>query len=169
MLATDRQHAEEYLNEVWQNVRHLSHELMPPDFKQTTLDVATRSYVAAIRDSGKHTVSLNISHTFDWHCLPQQVAYEMYRIIQEGTANALKYGDGNRIEISLQADKDRVSLRIVNGVRQDKGHQQETAAPGIGKQTLQKRACRIGAQLTITIEDLHHVLSLTYELKTKSK
>lgn len=169
MLATDRQNAEEYLNEVWQNVRHLSHELMPPDFKQTTLDVATRSYVAAIRDSGKHTVNLDISHSFDWHCLPQQVAYEMYRIIQEGTANALKYGDGNRIEISLQADKDRVSLHIVNGVRQDKGHQQETAASGIGKQTLQKRACRIGAQLTITIEDLHHVLSLTYELKTKSK
>lgn len=168
LFATDPSHAEGYLNEVWQNVRHLSHVLMPPNFQEVTLDVVTRSYVAAIYEGGKRNIKLDIDTTFDWHRLPQQVAYETYRIMQEGTANALKYGDGKGIDISLGVDDRGVlKLRIANGVDPESGHGQREETCGIGWQTLKKRADRIGALLSVLTENTRFVLFLSCKIKAK--
>lgn len=168
LFATDPGHAEGYLNEVWQNVRHLSHVLMPPNFQEVTLDVVTRSYVAAIYEGGKRNIKLDIDTTFDWHRLPQQVAYETYRIMQEGTANALKYGDGKGIDISLRVDDRGVmKLRIANGVDPESGHGQREETCGIGWQTLKKRADRIGALLSVLTENTRFVLFLSCKIKAK--
>lgn len=81
LLATDSRQAEDYLDDVWRNVRRLSHDLMPPCFDKVALDVVVRSYVEAIDGSGSHKVSLRIDEDFDWRRLPQQAAYETYRIV----------------------------------------------------------------------------------------
>ena len=149
-------------------MRHLSHVLMPPNFQEVTLDVVTRSYVAAIYEGGKRNIKLDIDTAFDWHRLPQQVAYETYRIMQEGTANALKYGDGKGIDISLGVDDRGVmKLRIANGVDPESGHGQREETCGIGWQTLKKRADRIGALLSVLTENTRFVLFLSCKIKAK--
>ena len=164
LLATDNRQAEHYLNDVWRNVRQLSHELMPPCFEDVSLDAVVRSYVAAIGNKAGNNVTLHIDSTFDWQRLPQQVAYETYRIIQEATANAIKHGNGDTIDISLRADDDSMCVRIDNGISPHMGDSQPRADHGIGRQTLQKRADRIGAKLTITEEGTRHSLTLTHRL-----
>ena len=169
LLATDNRQAEHYLNDVWRNVRQLSHELMPPCFEDVSLDTVVRSYVAAIGNkAGGNNVTLHIDSTFDWQRLPQQVAYETYRIIQEATANAMKHGNGDTIDISLRADDDSMCVRIDNGISPHTGDSQPRADHGIGRQTLQKRADRIGAKLTITEEGTRHSLTLTYRLGSEA-
>ena len=166
MLATDSIHAEQYLDDVWRNVRQLSHELMPPSFATVTLDAVVRSYVAAINKNGSRDISLKIDTAFDWSSLPQQVAYEIYRIIQESTANAMKYGDHSTIDISLTANDGNLCVCVANGIGARSADGRHTSDHGIGQQTLQKRADRIGAKLTVSEADMRHRLTLTYRLAT---
>ena len=166
MLATDSIHAEQYLDDVWRNVRQLSHELMPPCFATVTLDTVVRSYVAAISKNGGRDISLKIDTAFDWSSLPRQVAYEIYRIIQESTANAMKYGDHSAIDISLTASDGNLCVCVANGIGASSADGRHTSDHGIGQQTLQKRADRICAKLTVSEADMRHRLTLTYRLTT---
>lgn len=166
MLATDSIHAEQYLDDVWRNVRQLSHELMPPCFATVTLDTVVHSYVAAISKNGGRDISLKIDTAFDWSSLPRQVAYEIYRIIQESTANAMKYGDHSAIDISLTASDGNLCVCVANGIGASSADGRHTSDHGIGQQTLQKRADRICAKLTVSEADMRHRLTLTYRLTT---
>lgn len=178
LLATDSRQAEAYLNDVWRNVRQLSHELMPPSFENVTLDAAVRSYVATVGNNAKNDVKLHIDSSFAWQLLPQRVAYETYRIVQEATGNAIKHGSGS-IDISLTVKDDTLRVSIVNavGTASAVGNPDSASNPadspkqphgsGIGQQTLQKRADHIGAKLTVEAVGTHHTLTLTLKLHTE--
>lgn len=178
LLATDSRQAEAYLNDVWRNVRQLSHELMPPSFENVTLDAAVRSYVATVGNNAKNDVKLHIDSSFAWQLLPQRVAYETYRIVQEATGNAIKHGSGS-IDISLTVKDDILRVSIVNavGTASAVGNPDSASNPadspkqphgsGIGQQTLQKRADHIGAKLTVEAVGTHHTLTLTLKLHTE--
>ena len=166
LLATDSRQAETYLNDVWRNVRQLSHELMPPSFENVTLDTAVRSYVATVGNNAQNNVKLHIDNTFAWQLLPQRVAYETYRIIQEATGNAIKHGNGN-IDISLTVKDDNLRVSIVNATNAPTDSQKQPHGSGIGQQTLQKRADHIGAKLTVKAEGTQHTLTLTLKLHTE--
>lgn len=166
LLATDSRQAETYLNDVWRNVRQLSHELMPPSFENVTLDAAVRSYVATVGNNAQNNVKLHIDSTFAWQLLPQRVAYETYRIIQEATGNAIKHGSGN-IDISLTVKDDNLRVSIVNATNTPADSQKQPHDSGIGQQTLQKRADHIGAKLTVKAEGTQHTLTLTLKLHTE--
>lgn len=166
LLATDSRQAETYLNDVWRNVRQLSHELMPPSFENVTLDTAVRSYVATVGNNAQNDVKLHIDSTFVWQLLPQRVAYETYRIIQEATGNAIKHGNGN-IDISLTVKDDILRVSIVNATNTPADSQKQPHGSGIGQQTLQKRADHIGAKLSVKAEGTQHTLTLTLKLHTE--
>lgn len=166
LLATDSRQSEAYLNDVWRNVRQLSHELMPPSFENVTLDAAVRSYVATIGNNAKNDVKLHIDSSFAWQLLPQRVAYETYRIVQEATGNAIKHGSGS-IDISLTVKDDTLRVSIVNAVGNPTDSQKQPHGSGIGQQTLQKRADHIGAKLTVEAVGTHHTLTLTLKLHTE--
>ena len=178
LLATDSRQAEAYLNDVWRNVRQLSHELMPPSFENVTLDAAVRSYVATVGNNARNDVKLHIDSSFAWQLLPQRVAYETYRIVQEATGNAIKHGSGS-IDISLTVKDDILRVSIVNAVPTASavGNPDSASNPadgpkqphgsGIGQQTLQKRADHIGAKLTVEAVGTHHTLTLTLKLHTE--
>lgn len=165
LLATDSRQAETYLNDVWRNVRKLSHELMPPSFENVTLDTAVRSYVATVGNNAQNNVKLHIDSTFAWQLLPQRVAYETYRIIQEATGNAIKHGSGN-IDISLTVKDDILRVSIVNATNTPADSQKQPHGSGIGQQTLQKRADHIGAKLTVKAEGTQLTLKLHTEKST---
>ena len=166
LLATDSRQAETYLNDVWRNVRQLSHELMPPSFENVTLDTAVRSYVATVSNNAQSNVKLHIDNTFAWQLLPQRVAYETYRIIQEATGNAIKHGNGH-IDISLTVKDDNLRVSIVNATNTPADSPKQPHGSGIGLQTLQKRADHIGAKLTVKAEGTQHTLTLTLKLHTE--
>lgn len=166
LLATDSRQAEVYLNDVWRNVRQLSHELMPPSFENVTLDAAVRSYVATVGNNAKNNMKLHIDSSFAWQLLPQRVAYETYRIVQEATGNAIKHGSGS-IDISLTVEDDILRVSIVNAVGNPAESPKQPHGSGIGQQTLQKRADHIGAKLTVEAVGTHHTLTLTLKLHTE--
>lgn len=161
LLGNDKVPAEKQLKNIWKEVRHLSHALMPPRFDKVSLDEAVLAYVQTIHDA-ECKVKLDMSKTFDWGRLSTRQAYETYRILQESTVNALKYGNPSSLEISLKAKYDDVCLVVSNLDGLDTKHSETN---GIGEETMRHRADSMGAKLVITHENGLYTVSLNYKIK----
>lgn len=167
LLATDRTKAENQLRNIWKNVRHLSHALMPPRFDKITLDEAVKGYLQTIVDDAECKVKIDVDNNFEWNRLSTRQAYETYRIIQEAVGNAMKHGNPASLAVSLRVVGREVVVLVSNA---DKGHlddfSSETAdscsETGIGMETMQRRAASIGAKLSATHEQSVYVMRLAY-------
>lgn len=160
LLATDRAKADKQLRNIWKDVRHLSHALMPPRFDKITLDEAVKGYLHTIDDDAEYKVKLDVDNTFEWGQLSSQQAYETYRIIQEAVGNAMKHGNPASLEISLRA-KGKEVLVLVSS--EEKGRSGDSNSEvGIGMETMQRRAASIGANLSVTHKQGFYVVRLTY-------
>ena len=179
LLSADPAAADSHLRGVWRDVRHLSHALMPPRFSHATLREAVESYVSSVssdNEQGASTgntpchIQLHIS-SYDWASLPHDTAYQLYRIIQEATANALKHGCGQAITVELLHEDGHIVVRVTNDVAVDSTNggsahaesaaQTATDAQGIGLHTLQARAESIGATLRTATSHGQHTVELT--------
>lgn len=135
------------LRESREQVRHVSHQLMPPDFEQCTLDETLASYTAELDGAGGCHISFR-KEPLDagWSFLPSDKALSIYRIVQEVVANILKHAGATEACIVLQqGDNNKSTITIAdNGTR--------TASVGdthgIGMRTIRQRAKAIGAKIT---------------------
>lgn len=158
LLADSPQRAEEQLRSVWKDVRSLSHALMPPRFDRTTLAEAVRAYVGAVAGEEGHEVQLTVDETFDWQRLPQHTAYEVYRIVQEATANAVRHGGTSATMLSLLVQHDVLTVTVSNTTDAARTAPSEG---GIGSDTMLRRASSIGATLTTSCANGAFLLRLT--------
>ncbi|MDE6340937.1 MAG: hypothetical protein K2K93_01335, partial [Muribaculaceae bacterium] len=113
--------AEKSIGEITRRVRTLSHELMPPIFREHNLTEMLLDYVAKINSQphGKH-VTLVDEGSFPWDQVSPEERLELYRIIQESVGNALRHGSGGDIRIELSGAPDRGGvLTITNFISED--------------------------------------------------
>lgn len=169
LLATDRTKAEKQLRNIWKDVRHLSHALMPPRFDKITLDEAVKGYLQTIVDDAECKMKIDVDNHYDWNRLSTRQAYETYRIIQEAVGNAMKYGNPVSLEVSLRMVGREVVVLVSNadeGQSVDSGSEAADSCSevGIGMETMQRRAASIGAKLAVTHEQGVYVVRLTYIL-----
>ena len=76
-----------------EQVRRISHELMPPEFNYATIDEVLRYYIYKV---DKATADSRCTYTSapddaDWSVVPDDVSLEIYRIVQEAVGNAIKH------------------------------------------------------------------------------
>lgn len=158
LMNADREAAEKQLRSVWSDARRLSHALMPPQFEYATLPETVRAYVNAVSAEENVNITLTIPDCKPWETLSNDVAYELYRIIQESVANALKHGDGRLLSIKMLAEGGLMSVSVENTFS-------ETSAAGgkngIGKDTVRLRAESIGATLAAGCSDGKYKIEIT--------
>lgn len=144
--------AMELLNESREQVRHVSHELLPPDFTHYSLDEILEQY--AIQTDGMRKCEVTYASTpqdADWSFISQATAVEVFRITQEAVSNAIKHSTASTISIGLHLDENQNVMLIVsdNGSKAISG---SGDAGGIGITTMHQRAKSIGA----TLDFYHH-------------
>lgn len=129
-----------------QSVRSISHELMPPAFKYATLPEVVENYITRLNEKNKTVLSYEISNAKELERLPESMALEIYRIIQEGTSNILKHARAKHGHVTLQLKKNTVCVVI-----SDDGKGFETSKPhtGIGLQIMEDRLKAIHGKLNI--------------------
>lgn len=135
------------LEQVRQEVRNISHELMPPKFKSTTLDEMMEDYLERFSSSGKvliHFDKRNVGR--DWVEIPEQVAYEVYRILQELLSNIIRYAGASSIGISLRLESSHLVLCVTND-GQVLSAPRVAQGKGIGLNTIRERAKTLGGTL----------------------
>ena len=139
-------HFSEQLNILRQQARHLSHQLMPPEFTHLSIHQLLQQLTFMIGKNTALTTSYEAQPTTDdvWRQLPAEVSHEVYRIAQEMTANIVKGGTATRLAIHLeQLAAGRYGLTIVDdGKPLDEA--QKTASQGLGNRTQQDRITSIG-------------------------
>ena len=129
-------------------LRNLSHELMPPQFKDgVRLDQALEYYLSHI-DNPK--VDFHAEGD-GWESIPADTAYQVYRITQEAIGNIITHQPGAHVQVNLSPTR----LDIIST-----GTMQQGDGTGIGLQSMKDRASSIGATLDTDVHDDTFALAL---------
>lgn len=134
----------ELLNDIRNNVRNISHELMPPEFTHLTLGDVIADYAYKMqRDTGK-VITYNESTEKSSSNIQQETAYEVYRILQEVVSNILKHNEVSHMTISLECTSANQNFLVI----EDDGNEYSTnGGNGIGLRTTRDRAKAIAAEI----------------------
>ncbi|MEO0900020.1 MAG: sensor histidine kinase [Bacteroidota bacterium] len=104
------QKANSMLDQAYNDIRAISHDMNSGVLAQFGLIPATRELQEAIQRSGKLEVNLD---TFGMEKrLDNKAEIFLYRIIQEAMANIIKHADAKVVDIQLSRDEDMVNLII---------------------------------------------------------
>lgn len=136
----------EFLSRIRENIRQVSHELMPPAFQYADIDEMLYDYTSHI-DKPENTIVEYLSETdTDWNSIPKDIAYEIYRIVQEALGNSIKHSSAGQINIRLIKSGNSLNIEIQdNGT----GFDISQSHRGIGIRTIHERVKSVGGELTI--------------------
>lgn len=127
------------LEQVRSDVRCISHELMPPKFQLATLDETVEDYVQRLSLPSSMQLSFSKeSEGAEWNRIPENVAYEVYRILQELLSNILRYSEATEVSVTLSLSRQQLLLLVTNNGKSFTDA--EIQGRGIGLTTIRERA-----------------------------
>lgn len=141
-----------------EQVRRVSHELIPPEFEHATLAEVIRNYVDNLNGLNHCEVSyMQTPEDINWSEISPEKGLEIYRIIQEAVSNALKHANTTSVSIGLHLDTENLKVLVSNnGTWKDN----DEIPAGIGKRTINQRASSIKGK----IEFFQHQYGSTVQL-----
>lgn len=147
LLADENTSVLSFLSETREDVRNISHELMPPMFRYATIDEMLWDYINNLITFPQVNLKYYSEPSgVDWSIVPENIGYEVYRIVQEALNNSLKYASATSIIVSLELDGSILNVCIIdNGT----GFDTSSKSRGIGIQTMKERAAVIDGKLMI--------------------
>ncbi len=125
----------------------ISRNLMPRVVDDYGLAMAIEAMVDNYKNDNSG-MEVHYYHNINELELPREVEFNMYRIVQEGLSNAVKYSEANQINIQLIKDELDLILTIDDN---GKGFDIESShfSPGLGLQTIKTRAGALGGEIEI--------------------
>lgn len=131
------------------NVRRISHDLMPPSFSQLTIDSILDNYLNHYPLDGCQ-VAFSAESSTDWHEVSDDVAYQVYRVVQETVGNIVKHSRATFIDVTLTLSEKTLQLVISNdGAEGDA----PSNTGGIGTTTTADRLNAVGGSYAASVED----------------
>ncbi len=149
------------------NVRNISHELMPPEFEHLSLEQILARYADKLAENSGIKVNYHPMKEDVSRRLPNETAYELYRIVQELTMNIVKHADANRIDISLRTDNEKEYVLQVTDNGRNPNHaatRTDTPNDGIGLRTVNDRIRAINATSQTSPEAGNNTFTLLFDI-----
>lgn len=151
------------LNESWrellrtsrENIRRVSHELLPPTFQETTLKQVLQNYAERMTSTACKVTLITLPEECDWSVLPETYCLNIYRIIQEATGNALKHASSKEIHLTLEWKLPNLELTISHN-----GKFSSTSEKGIGLQTMKERVMAMKGHISVEAEKIQIIIPL---------
>ncbi len=144
-LSDSIQMAHKSLLDIVNEIRKLSHSLVPPSIN----DIGLVASVQDLCDGLKHSNSFQVDFRhdeFDEGLLPDNMRLMIYRIIQEQVNNILRHSEANRVFISLQVMDDSLLLFVEDN---GKGFDPRQVNRGIGFLNIRNRAGLFGGKVSV--------------------
>ncbi|GAA4332639.1 PAS domain S-box protein [Flaviaesturariibacter amylovorans] len=171
MARSDRRHEGLFdksytlIQQAIQEIRRLSHSIIPPTLHGETLAEALGNLFENLRQGGGITVDLDLDPAADAQ-VAQNVRLTLYRIAQEQCNNIIKYAKASQVWVQLHAAEETLLLRIVdNGV----GFDSARAARGVGLMNMRTRAQLHDGQAQVHSSPGHGcTLEVTFPLTPKA-
>lgn len=151
------------LNESWrellrtsrENIRRVSHELLPPTFQETTLKQVLQNYAERMTSTACKVTLITLPEECDWSVLPETYCLNIYRIIQEATGNALKHASSTEIHLTLEWKLPNLELTISHN-----GKFSSTSEKGIRLQTMKERVMAMKGHISVEAEKIQIIIPL---------
>ncbi len=125
------------VNESYDEMRTISHQMMPNALLKAGLAAAVREFLSKI-DESQLKITLDINGFKNK--LDDKLETILYRVTQESVNNVIKHSKATKLSIQLQKDNDGISLAIEdNGV----GFNQKVVKDGIGLSNIKSRVAFI--------------------------
>ena len=134
------------LNTASQDIRKISHALMPSALERLGLIDAVEQFCTQMQTSGNFEI--DFQHYGFESRLPQKLELLVYRIIQELLNNIIKYAEAKEVLIQLTKNEDQLSITIEDD---GKGFDISTIKnkDGIGLHSMQNRIELLGGKMDI--------------------
>lgn len=146
------------LAESREQVRRVSHELVPPEFEHASLDTVLCNYCNELDEVNNRNVSYSSSPAnADWASVEKGTALQLYRITQEVVGNILKHSEATEIAVGLHLNDQTLTIIISDNATAPEKNRKAT---GIGKQNIRQRTAAIAGK----IETFHHPFGNTFRL-----
>jgi signal transduction histidine kinase len=139
------EHINDAIVQTMENTRLISHKLMPPMLETDGFIAAMRLYFQNL-EKANHVVFKITDQSVECD-INKNIAYELFRIVQEFTNNMLKYGKISKCNIQLHQNLNALSLAIIDDGQSFDFKKEYQNSKGAGLQNIQSRLNSIGAKL----------------------
>ncbi|WP_128547827.1 tetratricopeptide repeat-containing sensor histidine kinase [Larkinella soli] len=142
-----REHARllDHMGEVYDDIRAISHNLMPEILEKQGLQAALIKLTDTLNVQNRTQFLLEVEESGE--DVRGRTAYELYAITLELVNNILKHANARQAGIALQRSNGFLTLTVQDNGR---GMSEPRADPGIGLQNLQARLDRLGGTFFIS-------------------
>lgn len=131
------------MNGAYEDVRNLSHNLLPKELAERGLVGAIEKLVNELNSVNKIKVEFSSKGNFE--NMKDSISFELYSICLELVNNAFKYSNATKISINLLVEDGKVLFNL-----QDNGIGLENIKEGMGITNIRKRVENINGNLQIT-------------------
>jgi two-component system sensor histidine kinase UhpB len=136
-----KEHIQNALNEI----RKLSHELVPAAFDGSTLKDIFESLLSEINVKNQFIINFQFNDKING-LICEDLKINLYRILQEQVKNILTYADANLIELTACCSEDHVVMRTYDN---GKGFDPRKVKAGIGLSNMRRRVESFGGKFNI--------------------
>ena len=145
------QNVTEQINFCRESVRRISHELMPPEFNYATIDEVVKYFINKQQEAYQGNINIEFSSIIEnarWSDIPDVMALDIYRIIQEAVGNSLKHSGAEKIEVSITLSNNHMEIVV-----KDNGKYKLNNFKGIGLESIQKRATALNGIIELKTQE----------------
>ena len=130
------------MNSAYEDVRNLSHNLLPKELSERGLIGAIQKLKADLNSLNK--IEVIFIHEGNFENLKDSIAFELYTICLELVNNAFKYSNANQINIHLCKQNNKILFNI-----EDDGIGLEKIKEGMGLNNIRKRVEYVSGDLQV--------------------
>jgi two-component system NarL family sensor kinase len=149
MKNADAQSSSKLLDEAIQDVRNVSHNLMPADLSKGLINALENMQAQINFSSSLLKVHLNIALSVQALIIDKQHSLLIYRMVQELVNNAIKYSQAQNIYIHMDCVKKHLKLNLTDdGIGFDIATLEQKE--GIGIQNIKERVHQLIGNISLT-------------------
>ncbi len=134
------------VNETYELVRDISHDLVPKKFNQNTFTFLLEKYIGQLQKNSTIEITFSAHPKEKINRLPERLKVELYQITQELFTNTLKHADASAVEIHLNIHDEMFQLIFEDD---GNGFDSEKFRKGIGLQNIESRLQQLEATLML--------------------
>ncbi|MFS4416944.1 ATP-binding protein [Maribacter sp. 2307ULW6-5] len=133
------------VNDTYEQVRNISHNLMPKKFKENSFTHLLQHYLDNLDTAVEQNIHFVPYPKKAINALEEALKVDIFRVIQELLTNALKYAEAQQIDIYLNRHEDQLQL-----ICEDNGKGFDPAVTGgIGLENIKRRLAEIKGQMHV--------------------
>ncbi|GAA4892111.1 hypothetical protein GCM10023311_15690 [Flaviramulus aquimarinus] len=132
------------IDTICNDVRNLSHEISPSDLKIVGFESAVEDLSQNI--SAQTTLNVNFNSYQFPESLDDEIATQLYRVVQEAFNNILKHAKAKQVDVQLMGHNCEITISIEDD---GKGFNTSNEIGGLGLKNMHSRIYQIGGTLSI--------------------